>query len=90
MNEQQAPRRRGRSPLTRAHRSFWILVGLAVLMAGTLSASLGAAPSPLTGLSVAVSGLVLVACLALAARVMLALQRARSPKHFRPVETGKS
>lgn len=65
------------SPLRRARWSFWILLGVAGLMAGSLSAGLGAEPSPLTGLRVAASGIILVTSLALAARVMIALERAR-------------
>lgn len=61
----------------RARRSFWILVGIAVAAAGSLSAGLVAEPSPLTGLRVAASGIILVTSLALAARVMIALERAR-------------
>lgn len=67
----------GRSALRRARWSFWILVGVAVLAAGSLNAGLGAQPSPLTGLRVAASGMVLIGALALAARVMVALERAR-------------
>ena len=61
----------------RARRSFWILVTVAVLAAGAFSAGLGADPGPLTGLSVAVSGIVLAVALTLAARVMVASERAR-------------
>lgn len=68
-----------RSPLRRARWSFWILLGVAVLTAGSLSAGLGAQPSPLTGLRVAASGIILVGSLALAARVMVGLDRARRP-----------
>jgi hypothetical protein len=67
----------GRSTLKRARWAFWACVGIAMLAAGSLSAGLGAAPSPLTGLRVAVSGIALIAALALAARVMIALERAR-------------
>lgn len=65
------------SPSRRAVRSLWILVGIAVLAAGSLSAALTAGSAPLTGLRVAVSGLVLVGSVVLAARVMFALERAR-------------
>ncbi len=61
----------------RAHRSLWLLILVASLATGVLSRSLGAAPSPLVGLRVAVSGGALVAALALAVRVMVALDRAR-------------
>jgi hypothetical protein len=66
-----------RSPLRRARWSFWGFVGIAMLAAGSLSAALGAGPGPLTGLRVAVSGMVLIGALALAGRVMVALERAR-------------
>jgi hypothetical protein len=65
------------APLRRARRSLWILVGIAVLAAGSLSATITAGSAPLTGLRVAVSGLVLVGSVVLAARVMFALERAR-------------
>lgn len=42
------PRNRVRNPLTRFYTSVWVLVGLAVLMAGTVNISPDAAPSPLT------------------------------------------
>ncbi len=64
--------------LRRARRSFWILVVVAVLAAGSLSAALTAAPGPATGLLVAGSGLVLLVSLGLAARVLLAIERGRS------------
>ena len=63
----------------KALRSFWILVGVAVLAAGSLSSSLTATPSPTTGLRVAVSGLIALLALTLAIRVMMALSRARRP-----------
>lgn len=67
-----------RNPVSRkANRSFWILVGVAVLATGALSKALMATPSPLTGIRVAASGLILLAAVALAARVMIALVRAQ-------------
>ena len=60
-----------------AHRSFWILVVVAVLATGSLRSAFKAAPSPLTGLRVAASGLVMIASLTLATRVMIAVERAR-------------
>ena len=65
------PRRR------RARQTFWGLVVISVLAAGSLNAGLAAAPGPLTGVRVAVSGTVLIGALALATRVMVALERAR-------------
>lgn len=61
----------------RARRSFWVLVIVSVLATGTLSDALSDAPAPTTGLRVAASGLVLAASLALAARILLAFDRAR-------------
>jgi hypothetical protein len=60
----------------RARRSFWTLVLVAVLATGSLSAALNADPGHLAGIRVALSGLVLVSSVALAARVMTALDRA--------------
>lgn len=60
-----------------AIRAFWTLTVVALLAMGTLSAALTAAPSPSTGLLVAVAGVVLIVALALAARVLLAVERAR-------------
>ena len=64
-----------------AARSFWLLVLVAVLATRALSSALGASPSPSTGLRVAASGLVLLTSLALATRVMIALERARRRDH---------
>jgi hypothetical protein len=61
----------------RAVRLLWILIGIAVLASGSLSAALTAGSAPLTGLRVAASGLVLVVSVVLAARVLFALERAR-------------
>ena len=61
----------------RARRSFWVLILIAVAATGSMSAALAARPDALTGLRVAVSGLVLVAAVTLAARIMVVLDRAR-------------
>lgn len=63
-----------------AQRSFWILVVCAALSMGALSAVLARPPAPLTALLVAVSGVAVVLLLALAGRVLLALDRARRPR----------
>ena len=63
----------------KAQRTFWILLAVTVLASGSLSSSLTATPSPTTGLRVAVSGLIALVSLTLAARVMIALSRARRP-----------
>lgn len=65
------------SPMRRARRMFWILVGMAVLAAGALSSGLAAASSPFTGLRVASSGIVLVVALTLATRILVRVERAR-------------
>lgn len=63
----------------RARRALGILVLVAVLACGSLSAALTSAPGRFVGLRVAISGLALVAAIALAARVTSALDRARRP-----------
>jgi hypothetical protein len=64
------------SPARRARRSFWVLVTVAILAAGSLSAAVTSAPSPGTGLRVAGSGVLLILTIGLAARVQTALVRA--------------
>ena len=64
------------SPLRQARRSFWFLLAVSVLSAGSLSSALAAAPSPRTGLRVVASGLILITSVLLAARVLLAIDRA--------------
>ncbi|MBI3429859.1 MAG: hypothetical protein HY050_07400 [Actinobacteria bacterium] len=66
----------GRYFRSRAHRSLWILILVAVLAGGILTKALGASPSPLTGVRVAVSGLIALGSLTLAVRVMIAIERA--------------
>jgi hypothetical protein len=70
----------------RAGRSLWVLVGVGVLASGSLSAALSADTGPITGTRVAASGLMLVASVVLAARVMFAIERARRRGH---TEAGK-
>lgn len=60
-------------PYRRARWAFWALVVLAILLAGALGRVLQAPPSPRTGLAVAVLGLLAVAAIALASRLLLAL-----------------
>ena len=67
----------GTGSVRRAQRMFWALTVVALLAMGALSAALGAEPGPLTGLLVIVSGAVLIVTLALAARLLFALERAR-------------
>ncbi len=66
-----------RPPSRRAHRSFWVLLCVAVLATGSLSSALALPPGPLAGLRVAASGVVLVVAVALAARVLVVAERAR-------------
>jgi len=61
--------------MRRARRSFWLLVVVSVLATGALSDGLAADPSPATGILVAGSGLVLIASIALAARILHAVDR---------------
>ena len=61
----------------RARHRFWVLLVVAVLAGGAVSSALGATPGPWIGLVVAVSGLILIGSLAGAARIMIALERAR-------------
>ncbi|MES2094858.1 MAG: hypothetical protein V4531_13765 [Actinomycetota bacterium] len=68
---------RAASPLARAHRSLWILIGIAILAAGGVSAAVTAPPSPLVGLGFGLSALVLAVSFLLAGRVTIALERAR-------------
>jgi hypothetical protein len=65
------------APTRRAVRSLWVLVAFAVLASGSLSAALFAEAGAFTGTRVAVSGLVLLTCVILATRVLIALERRR-------------
>jgi 2-keto-3-deoxy-galactonokinase len=58
----------------RARRWFWSLTALAVLAAGTLGRALAAPAGPATAFVFLMSGTALVASIALAARILLALQ----------------
>jgi len=66
----------GAPALRRVLWSFWILLGIAIVSAGTFNAALEAKAGPLTGLRVGVSGTILIGSLALAARVMISVERA--------------
>ena len=73
----------------RARISFWILVLASVLAAGALGSALRDDPAPMTGLRVAVSGLVLVVAVTLATRILLAFDRARrTARQAPPVRPG--
>ena len=69
----------------RARAAFWTLVGIASLFMGLLSSGLSRPPGPLTGLLVAASGGVVLVSVALAARIMITLDRARrDARHRQP------
>lgn len=65
------------SSTPRARRAFWTLLVIAALAMGMLSSALKRNPGPMTGLAVAVSGTALLVALALACRIMIALDRGR-------------
>ncbi len=65
----------------RAHRTFWLLVAIAILAAGFLSSAAGAHPGPFSAVRVAVSGTALILSVALAGRVFVHLERARRAGH---------
>ena len=65
-----------------------MLALVAVTAAGSLSAAVSAPASTVTGLRVALSGLVLITALALGARVLIALERARR-RAPRELQSGK-
>jgi hypothetical protein len=67
-------------PYRRARRAFWTLVIVAVLLTGALGRLLEAPPSPRTGLAVAALGVLLVAAVGLAARLLLALTGRLPPR----------
>ena len=67
----------GGNPLRRAWRTFWVLTVVAILAAGSLSAALHAPNGAGTGLRVAGSGLLLVVATALAARILIVIERTR-------------
>ena len=68
-------------PLRRTRRTFWVLVLVAVAAAGSVRTALGAEQGALTALRVAVGGVVLIVTLGLAARVMIAWERARGGRN---------
>ena len=65
------------SPIQRVRRTFWVLAVIAVAAAGSLSAAIQSPAGTITGLRVAGSGVVLVAATALAARLLIVVERAR-------------
>ena len=77
MSRPEGLRRPPASPLRRAHRSLWVLIAVSILASGGLSAAVSAPPTPTTGMWFAFSAVVLVVAGFLAARVVVALERAR-------------
>lgn len=68
----------------RAHRTFWLLLAIAIAAAGFLSSAVGAHPGPFTGVRVAISGTSLILAVVLAGRVFIYLDRARrAARHAR-------
>ena len=65
----------------RAHRTFWVLLAVAVAAAGLLSSAAHAHPGPFTAVRVAISGTALILSVALAGRVFVHLERARRAGH---------
>jgi hypothetical protein len=61
--------------MSRACRAFWALVAIAAVAMGVLSDALAARPGPGAGIAVALSAGVLVASVALAARILVRLDR---------------
>ncbi len=69
--------RRAQPNVARARRALWVLISVAVLALGSLASALTRAPSALTGLTVAASGVLLLTATLLAARVIAALEQRR-------------
>ena len=66
-----------------AHRWFWTLTAVAVLLVGALSNELAARPGPATGLAVAGTGILLALVVTQACRLMLAIGRAAPARRRR-------
>ena len=77
-------------PHRRARRAFWTLVIVAVLLTGALGRLLEAPPSPRTGLAVAALGVLIVAALGLATRLLLALTGRLPPRGESRHPTGRT
>jgi uncharacterized protein HemY len=70
--------------LGRAHRWFWGLVLIAIVLVGALSRVLAAKASPVTGLALAVVATLLALMVAQLCRLMLAIGRVtQTPSYFR-------
>ena len=66
--------------LRRARRWFWTLTVIAILLVGALSQEITAKPSPAVGVAVAVTGILLALVVTQASRLMLAINRATTPR----------
>lgn len=73
----------------RANRSFWLLLAVSILAAGAVGDALADDPSQVTGLRLAASGLLLVVSVALAARVLLSVDRARARARGTPTASSR-
>jgi hypothetical protein len=62
-----------RAAVARVHRNFWVLTTVAILATGSLYDALRSAPGPVTAAVVALSGVVAVTAVTLAARILIAL-----------------
>lgn len=62
--------------MSRVRRTFWVLVAVAVVATGSLSRALTADPGPATGVAVALAGLVALAAVGLALRILVVTGRA--------------
>ena len=70
-----------KDPVRTPRRWFWGLTLMAILATGVLGRAVAADPSPLTGIMVLASGLILVVAATLAGRILLVL----SPLRHAPV-----
>lgn len=71
--------------LRQAHRWFWSLVVVAILLVGALSQLALARPSPAVGLGVALTGTALALVVTQACRLMLAINRAAPARRRRRI-----
>lgn len=62
--------------MRRVRLTFWVLVAVAVVATGSLSRALTAHPSPATGVTVALAGLVAAVAAGLALRILVVTGRA--------------
>lgn len=67
----QVDRQAAEATATRVRRNFWTLVAAGVVAVGVMSLALSRPASPATGATVALSGIAALACVTLAARIMV-------------------